>query len=142
MKSYTLVAIQFIVLILIALTGPILARHPVLLAMEIVALALAGWAVLSVRIGNFNIVPDVRAGSQLVRSGPYHYIRHPMYTSLLLGSLALVLETPSPLRWLLWTVLLIDLLVKLHYEEKLLADHFPEYGEFQRETKRLVPFVY
>ncbi len=141
-KSYTLVAIQFACLFLIAFTGPIVARNPLFLLLELAALGLAFWALFSVGIGNINVVPDVRPDGQLVQHGPYRFIRHPMYASLLLGSLALVLDTSLWWRWLVWGVLLVDLLVKLTYEERLLAAHFPDYVGYQRASKRLVPFVW
>ena len=142
LKSYSLVAIQFACLAVIAFTGPLLAQNPLLLALELAGAGLGVWAILSVRIGNFNVVPDVRADGQLVQQGPYRFIRHPMYASLLLASLALVLDAPLWGRWLVWGVLLVDLLVKLSYEERLLVAHFPAYATYQRASKRLVPFVW
>ena len=142
LKSYTLVAIQFACLFLIAFTGRSLRGTRSSWAWSWPRWALGLWAVFSVRIGNFNVVPDVRPDGQLVQHGPYRFIRHPMYASLLLGSLALVLDTPVWWRWLVWGVLLVNLLVKLTYEERLLAAHFPAYAAYQRASKRLVPFVW
>ena len=142
LKSYALVAIQFGCLAALALTGPVIARTPVLLAMEIAALALAAWAILSVSVRHVNVTPDVRSGSRLVREGPYRWIRHPMYASILLGALALVLETPTPARWLVYAVLVVDLLVKLHYEEQLLIAAFPPYAAYREVSKRLIPFIF
>jgi protein-S-isoprenylcysteine O-methyltransferase Ste14 len=142
LASYTLVAIQFACLIAIALTGPILARNPLLLAIEIGAVLLGVWAIAAVRIDNVNIVPDPRRGAVLVESGPYRWIRHPMYAALLLGTLALVLESPSLLRGGLWIVLLIDLMVKLHYEERLLLEHFAGYEAYMAASKCLIPHIY
>ena len=141
-KSYLLVFIQFACLFAILLTGPILARNPLLLAVEVLAVALALWALLTVRLDNLNVTPDVRPDSVLVLHGPYRFIRHPMYASILLGTLALVLDQPTPLRWTIWAVLVIDLIVKLNYEEKLLVAHHPAYATLQQSTKRLVPFIY
>ncbi|MCS6828161.1 MAG: isoprenylcysteine carboxylmethyltransferase family protein [Caldilinea sp.] len=142
LKSYTLVLIQFGALLALAATGPWIARHTVFLTMEIAALALGGWAVLTMRIRRLSALPDVRKGSRLVREGPYRWIRHPMYAAILLGALALVLDTPTPLRWGVYTVLAVDLLVKLHYEEQLLTAAFPAYRAYQKTSKRLIPFVY
>jgi protein-S-isoprenylcysteine O-methyltransferase Ste14 len=141
-KSYMLVIVQFACLLLIAFTGPILAGSPLWLVVEISALALAVWALLVVRIGNINITPDVRQGSQLVRSGPYRWLRHPIYAALLLGALALVIDTPTWWRAAIWIVLLVDLLIKLHYEEQMLVAHFPDYVVYMQASKRLIPYVY
>ena len=142
LASYSLVAIQFACLIAIALTGSILARNPALLVMEVAAVLLGLWAILTVRIGNVNVLPDPRQETVLVQSGPYRWIRHPMYATLLLGTLALVLDSPSILRWSLWIVLLIDLLIKLRYEERMLLEHFGGYGAYMAGSKRLIPYLY
>jgi protein-S-isoprenylcysteine O-methyltransferase Ste14 len=140
--SYTLVAIQFACLFAIVLSGTILARNPMLLAVEVAALLLGVWAILSVRIGNVNVLPDPRQEAVLVQSGPYRWIRHPMYAALLLGTLALVLDLPSALHWSLWIALLVDLVIKLHYEERMLRGHFEEYGAYMAGSKRLIPYLY
>jgi protein-S-isoprenylcysteine O-methyltransferase Ste14 len=142
LKSYTLVSVQFGALIALALTGPLIARHPVLLAMEIAALALGAWAIVTVQIRHVNVIPDVRHGSRLVREGPYRWIRHPMYAAILLGALALVLDELTPLRVLIYAILLVNLIVKLTYEERLLAAAFPIYTAYQEVSKRLIPFIY
>jgi protein-S-isoprenylcysteine O-methyltransferase Ste14 len=142
LRSYVFVIVQFACLIAIALTGPLIARNPLWLALEGAALLLGLWTVWTMRGGRFNIVPDVPANSQLVMHGPYRFIRHPMYATLLLGALALVLNAPTPLRVAVWVVLLIDLVLKLTYEERLLVGSFPSYAEYRRHSKRLVPFVY
>jgi len=91
-KSLTFVAIQFISLGLIAVTGPIFPSNIYLLMIELLGLGLGIWAVYRMRIGNFNIVPDPLARSKLVTAGPYRLIRHPMYLALLLSTLPLVIN--------------------------------------------------
>jgi len=140
-KSYALVSVQFACLAAIALTGPLLGP-PLLLALAALALALGVWALLTVQLQNVQVLPDPRAGAQLVRHGPYRWVRHPMYAALLLGTLALVLMQPSALRWLIWLILLVNLLIKLHYEERLLAHHFAGYKAYMAESKRLLPYIY
>ena len=76
--SLLFVFIQFLSLGVIALTGPLVADNPVLLALELAGLALGVWAVVAMRIGNFHITPEPLKGSKMVSRGPYKFIRHPM----------------------------------------------------------------
>lgn len=110
--------------------------------MEILGLGLGVWAIAAMRPGKFNIVPDVISGGRLVVRGPYRYVRHPMYAGLLLVTLPLLIDTFTILRLSVWILLCADLLLKLTYEEKLLATHFPDYVLYQKETKRLIPGVW
>jgi protein-S-isoprenylcysteine O-methyltransferase Ste14 len=140
--SYTLVFVQFAALLVIAFSGPLLLRQPLSLALAVAAILLGLWAILAMRPGYFNILPDPKPNGRLVRAGPYRWIRHPMYAALLLLSLALVLNAPSWWRGLVWLLLLVNLLVKLNYEESLLAKLHPEYSSYQAQSRRLVPFLY
>ena len=140
--SYGLVAIQLLSLGLIALSGPLFAANPALLLLEMAAGLLGLWAIGTMGVGNFNVTPDVKHQARLVTGGPYRYIRHPMYTALLMGSLSLVLDAFSLLRLALWLVLFVDLLVKLNYEERLLSQDLEGYSTHIQRTKRLIPFLY
>ncbi len=141
-KSLTFVAIQFISLGLIAVTGPLFPSNEYLLMIELLGLGLGIWAVYIMRIGNFNIVPDPLARSKLVTSGPYRLIRHPMYLALLLTTLPLVIFDIDLFRIFIWLVLLINLLLKLNYEENLLVTELAGYDQYKRKSARLIPFVY
>lgn len=142
MRSYLLVFIQFVAIFAILVTGPVWAHTTGLRLLELAGIALGGWALIAMQLANLHILPDVRPNAQLVQRGPYRFIRHPMYSALLLTTLALVLDRFSWLRVSLWLVLLVDLLIKLHYEERLLAAHHPGYPTYQQETKRLLPLIY
>ena len=140
-RSYVLVGIQFLCVGFILITGPILASGWMTLGSELLGLGLGLWALLTMTGRNLSILPDVRGGSTLVTHGPYRFIRHPMYTSLLLVTMALILDMFSFERFMVWVLLLGNLWIKLRYEEQLLARYFEEYQEYQRRTKRLVPFL-
>jgi protein-S-isoprenylcysteine O-methyltransferase Ste14 len=140
--SYLFVIIQFFCLGLIAVTGPLIASGVFFQLLELSAIVPGIWAVWTMRIGHFNIIPDVPIHGKLVEIGPFRYVRHPMYASLLLVTLVLVLNHFSLFRMTIWVVLLIDLLMKLSYEEKLLAQRFPNYPFYRKRTKCLIPFIY
>ena len=142
MKSAIFVFVQFAAIAAILISGPVIASLPVLLALEIAGLLLGFWAILSMRPWNFNVTPDVKVEGIMVTRGPYALIRHPMYSSILLFTGALVADAPSALRLALLLILAVDMLLKLSYEERLLAAHFPDYAGYMQRSKRLIPFVY
>ena len=141
-KSIVFVVLQFLSLGLIGLTGPIIPGPFVLMVIEIIGLGLGIWAVLVMRVGNFNITPDPPLESVIVRSGPYQLIRHPMYLALLLTTLPLVINHSTPFRIIIWIVLLVNLLLKLNYEEGLLSEKMTEYNAYKAGSYRIIPFIY
>ena len=78
----------------------------------------------------------------MVSRGPYKVIRHPMYLALLITTLPLVISDFTYLRLVFWFILLVDLVIKMGYEENLLQEKFPEYIHYQKQTARLLPEIY
>ena len=85
---------------------------------------------------------DFEKTTQLVSNGIFGYIRHPMYSAVLLGAAALALTAPPAPAWLAWTALLLVLLVKARLEERSMAEHHPDYTAYRTRTKRLVPGLF
>lgn len=141
-KSYTLVAIQLICIGIIAFTGPFVPRSIYYFLMASAGAFLGLWAIVVMGLGRFNITPDPREYSRMVRRGPYKYIRHPMYASVLVITLAWVLDYFTIFRLAIWIVLALDLLLKLRFEERLLVNNHPEYAQYQQNTYRLIPFLF
>lgn len=139
--SYGLVSIQFATLGGLLVTGPWMITG-IGLVWQILGVVLGLWAVQTMHLGHFNIVPDPQPDSTLVQAGPYRWIRHPMYTSLLLFFTPLVITAPTPLRWALLGALILDLLIKLHYEESLLRERFADYPDYQQRTHKMVPYLF
>ncbi len=140
-QSYTFVGVQFVCLGLILATGPWLAKTPGLFLVELLGGILGVWALWTIKLRNLSALPDIKSNSPLQTGGPYQWIRHPMYTALLLLMLALVCEEFTYWRGLMWVVLLVDLFLKLRYEEVLLVKNFPEYAEYQQRTHKLIPWI-
>lgn len=92
----------------------------------------------------FTIDVAVQEGHELIRRGPYRWVRHPSYT----GSLATFLGFGLALGnlWsllVLMTPVVIAFLRRIRVEERVLAEAFPaEYPEYARQTRRLVPFLW
>lgn len=102
---------------------------------------LALWALAANRPGNFNIRPTPRHGGSLVTSGPYRWIRHPMYTSVLLAAAAAAWKSFETADALLWLALLGVLLAKATIEERALVRRFPDYQGYRARTTRFVPWL-
>ena len=138
-KSHVLVGIQFTIIgAIVAYCG--VRGGLVQNAITIAALFLGIWAIATLRF-SVNVLPDVRESQLLFTEGPYKFIRHPMYTSVLLATAAWVSNRPDVFSVLLWLMLLADLLIKLRYEESLLTARFPDYKAYSKKAKRLIPFI-
>lgn len=143
-----LVALQFALLALLAgLAAPSFLQGAApghAWGMLVGAVALGLWALSANRPGNFNIRPVPRPGGRLVRSGPYRWIRHPMYASLLLAGLAALVGVPTSQRaatGAAWLALGAVLWVKAGLEERWMAAQHPGYADYVRATRRFVPWV-
>ena len=102
---------------------------------------LALWALAANRPGNFNIRPTPRHGGVLVTSGPYRWIRHPMYTSVLIAAAAAVVKANQTVDAGLWLALLALLLIKAGMEERALMIRFPDYQDYKSRTTRFLPWL-
>jgi protein-S-isoprenylcysteine O-methyltransferase Ste14 len=143
-----LVAAQFALIGLIAWqAGPFFLRlQASALAWAVLAagIALGAWAVLCNRPGNFNIRPTPKAGGALVTAGPYAWIRHPMYSALLLLGLAGVYGVDIPGRTLVGTAffgLLGVLWVKAGIEERLMLARHPGYAAYMKQSSKFIPWL-
>ena len=78
----------------------------------------------------------------LIRTGPYAYVRHPIYSGILLAMIGSALATG--LGWLIaLAVTIVYFVYALRVEESDLRASFPrEYPEYAAHTKRLIPLVY
>jgi protein-S-isoprenylcysteine O-methyltransferase Ste14 len=140
-ESAVYVVIQFACLIVIFLNVSIV-PHNIYLIFGIALFLLLGiWAIFIMKF-NFNVAPDLVSDAKLVMQGPYKFIRHPMYTSVLGIALCYIIDTFTLFNLIMFIVLLIDLLMKLNYEEKLIVKRFGEYAEYRKITKRIIPFIF
>ncbi len=128
---------------LLLLTGPLLADYWIGLIVQLIGLSVGVWAIVLMKMSNkFNVPPEVRKGSKLVKQSIYKYIRHPMYTSVLLYFLPALIFYFSWWRMGYFGILLVTLILKINYEEKLLKAAFSDYVNYQKHSWHLIPFVY
>lgn len=106
----------------------------------IAGFALAVWA--RQHLGrNWGMPMTLKEGHELVTSGPYSYVRHPIYTGMLLAVLGSALVGGRV--WLAILVLMVGYcLYSAWTEERIMMQQFPQqYAQYKRRTKALIPFV-
>ena len=82
----------------------------------------------------------LQAEHQLIRSGPYSYLRHPLYSGVLLAVLGTALVLGEVRGLVSFGVLLINYLIKAKREERILAERFgPEFNSHVARTGFLLP---
>ncbi|HEV2693044.1 MAG TPA: isoprenylcysteine carboxylmethyltransferase family protein [Verrucomicrobiae bacterium] len=92
--------------------------------------------------GNWSSDVTFKEGHELMRTGPYRFVRHPIYTGLLLMCLGSALDIGQLRGWLGLLLVFLGFWIKLKQEETLLLRHFPgTYPVYRKEVKALFPFI-
>ncbi|WP_083540722.1 methyltransferase family protein [Aequorivita viscosa] len=91
---------------------------------------------------NFNLspFPSPLPGSNLIENGVYKFIRHPIYTGLILSFFGFAIISDSGYRILITAVLFLLFYFKTIYEEKRLIEKFPRYLEYKSRSGRFFPW--
>jgi protein-S-isoprenylcysteine O-methyltransferase Ste14 len=110
-------------------------------ALSVLGVAFAIWA--RVHLGrNWSPRPAAKEQHELVTTGPYAYVRHPIYTGLLLMALGTAL-TGSIWGIGVFMVAILIFVSRIGREEKIMLELFPDaYPRYQARTKRLIPWVW
>ena len=129
-----------------ALGAPILPyadSFPVIGALLVAAgLGFAVWARMHLA-GNWSGTVTVKQDHELVRSGPYALVRHPIYTGLLLAAVGTVVAIDRWSALVALALMAAAFLRKIVIEERFMADAFgPAYAAYSRTTPRLVPYLW
>jgi protein-S-isoprenylcysteine O-methyltransferase Ste14 len=98
------------------------------------AIAVAFWLGRS-----FAILPQAR---QLVVSGPYRFIRHPLYLAEAVAALGVMMQFRQPWALMIAIVAFSFQIARMHYEERVLSAAYPSYRDYMARTARLIPHVY
>jgi protein-S-isoprenylcysteine O-methyltransferase Ste14 len=136
-SGYALMVVSIVILLM---ERSLLGESPVPIGIQVVAVVLMVWARLTFGRRSFHIAANPTEGG-MVTSGPYRYIRHPIYASVLYFTWAGVLSHFTAVNLILGICAVAGVFMRITAEEKLLVGRYPEYGEYAGRTKRLVPFL-
>jgi protein-S-isoprenylcysteine O-methyltransferase Ste14 len=117
-------------------------QGPLGLFLCIAGLSFAVWA--RVTLGrNWSSMAEVKKNHELIITGPYKLVRHPIYTGWLIAFIGLALTLGETKVFLAIILILVAFLIKMYQEEKLMQSEFPkEYQKYKRQTKALIPWIW
>ncbi len=105
-------------------------------------IALAIWA--RSHLGkNWSSHPALKENHELITTGPYSTIRHPIYTGMLTAFIGSVFATMAPFWVYLLVLMAITFVYRVHVEEGIMIRNFPDtYPNYKSRTKALIPFLW
>jgi protein-S-isoprenylcysteine O-methyltransferase Ste14 len=119
----------------------LISPQPIALTLQVLAVALMVWARVTFGRRSFHASADPTAGG-LVITGPYRYIRHPIYTAACLFGWGAVVAHWSELSAALGVSLIAGGVIRILCEERLLVRSYPGYITYSKTTKRMLPYVF
>lgn len=132
--------ILIIAILSLLISGNLFSRSPFIIAGQLLAVALGIWARRSFQGEQFTIHAEPVAGPLLL-TGPYRFIRHPMYTFALLFVWVSILGHLSLVTVVVGLIVTSAIAIRIVTEEQFLRAHYPDYTEYSRKTKRIIPFI-
>ncbi|HHO55514.1 MAG TPA: isoprenylcysteine carboxylmethyltransferase family protein [Trueperaceae bacterium] len=91
---------------------------------------------------NLSVFPHPKDDAQLVETGVYGLIRHPIYGGLILLVTGYGLMTVNAILLIYGILLFVFFEFKTKREERYLCQKFPRYKAYQARVKKLIPFIY
>jgi protein-S-isoprenylcysteine O-methyltransferase Ste14 len=88
---------------------------------------------------SFSLVPQARS---VVQTGPYRWIKHPLYFSEQIAILGVVLQYLTPVTVIVFVLHIGVQVCRILYEEDLLRRNCPEYSSYEASRWRLIPCVW
>jgi protein-S-isoprenylcysteine O-methyltransferase Ste14 len=105
-------------------------------------LVFAIWA-RTVLGGNWSSSVTFKENHELIQRGPYRFVRHPIYTGILVMTLGTAVVSGRIAAFVALILFFVIYWLKSLKEEEMLTKHFPEaYPAYQARTKALIPFLF
>jgi protein-S-isoprenylcysteine O-methyltransferase Ste14 len=109
--------------------------------LTLLGLSVAIWARLTLGT-NWSGTVTFKENHELIQSGPYAVVRHPIYTGLLLMFLGTAFAIGTVGAFLSVPTLFLSFWIKSRQEEALMIDHFGEqYAAYRQRVRAIIPFV-
>lgn len=141
-KSIVLVTLQFACIIILLFNDASIFDNGFALFLAVVGTAIGVWALIHNDFYNFNLTPELKKRGRLIKDGPYHFSRHPMYLALILVMLGVAISVNEGFDYFIFLLLCVVLYLKSLREEYLWNLECQEYKHYQQKTKMFIPFLF
>ena len=139
-KSILAFAVAVLGIVSLLVEKALFAGNMISIGIQILAVLLMIWARKTFGMRSFHAAATPTQGD-LVTTGPYRYLRHPIYAAVTYFVWAGVLPQMTVLSFFSAGVVTTGLYVRMMIEERLLKERYPEYTDYMTRTKRFIPFV-
>lgn len=145
-KDILFVSIQLLLFVVycIPVSAGSFESHPVVeyagLLLAVAGLLVIAFAVLQLN-NNLTAFPTPKEDGTLIQTGLYKFVRHPIYSGIILASIGFGCYNGSLWKISIGLALWLLFFFKSSYEEQLLANHFADYSSYRQNSSRFFPFL-
>jgi protein-S-isoprenylcysteine O-methyltransferase Ste14 len=112
------------------------------LSVTVIGVAIAIWA-RKILADNWSAQPTLKQNHELIQTGPYKIVRHPIYTGIIIAILGTAIMVGHVRGFIALAIVFFSLWHKSTFEEDLMRQQFPrQYDDYARRVKRLIPFIF
>ena len=120
----------------------VFSNNSLTIIIQLLSVGLMIWARITLGVRSFHAAANTTKG-ELITTGPYRWVRHPIYASIIIFFMASLISFPY-LKTIIGVILIfVGLLTRMLLEEKSLKKIYKEeYEIYSKHTKRIIPFIF
>lgn len=122
-------------------TPALFVESPVVIGFQLFGVLLMMWARITFGKRSFHAAANPTAGG-VVKTGPYRYLRHPIYTAIVLFVWPPAIKSGSAMALVFAALISVGATIRMLCEEYLLVRQYPDYVDYANTTKRMIPFIF
>jgi len=143
LKRASLIAfiISLIGLLYLIINHLIISNNPISITIQVCAIGIMIWARITFGMRSYHASANSTNG-ELVKSGPYRFLRHPIYASIIYFFLACIIAFPTLKPIIGVFVIIASTYARMIFEEISLKETYKEYELYSQKAKRIIPYLF
>ena len=119
----------------------IFSTNPITILIQIASISFMIWARYTFGFRSFYAAANTTKG-KLITTGPYHFLRHPIYAALIYFFWASIISYPFIKTIVAVLCITAGLFIRMILEEKFLVIAYDDYAAYAERTKRIIPNLF